>query len=247
MGSEKKNLSKERYNAILDGLIEELGGKEWCLKQLISESLYNNFANNYQEVHHDLILNLIEEKYYKFVNMDFSKENFKKLDVLSGVWIKYIMNLYFYDVVNNRIFEFSIKKHTVTEIDIFEDEDNKIQAKSFFSKIKNGNSLWEKYKKTLDESNSEKINKENEENTENFINHMKKFRMIDEDEVDSLNLLEAPLQYNDGKNRFLSNNVYYYQLAGIDGFITFDSGIDIFQDIPFSKLFYEKIISQLRE
>lgn len=248
-----KNLTqKEKYNRILDKLIDKIGGKEWCLKQLIPEFEYREFALEYRHVYRNYILDQIRKNFYD--SMEFIENNFVDVDVSNALWTSHIMRLYLYDQVNHRFFDFSVRTHQVEEVSLFEacedeDEDGntKTYPRSFFSKLKNGNSLWEKYGKILEENQMTKHFEKMQKNRDHFLDKMKKFKLIDSEDFEELEAKKAPEQYDGGMTRFVHDDIFYYQLEGIDGYITFNDGNDIMLEPSFAKVFYEKVVEQLRD
>jgi hypothetical protein len=244
--------SKKKYDKILDDLIEMIGGKEYCLRQLICEGEHKNFIKKYKEDNKKFILDQIS-KFYDSVPYD--EKNIIDVEISNALWNKYIMKIYFYDKENHKFFEFSVKTSKVEEQLLFEtldtDCDNSANAKtypkSFFSKLKEGVIMWEKYSKVLETKNMEEYEEKVQKEKEYFLEKMKKFKIMDQEDLESVGLLEAPEQYRDGKTRYIANNIFYYQLVGIDGYITFDDGKDIMLDPTFARHFYEKIVKRLRE
>jgi hypothetical protein len=246
---QKNNESNEKYEKILDSLIEKIGGKEYCLRQLIFEGDYREFTSEYRTNNRNHIFNLISLLYE---SVPFDEKNIINIDISNTFWNKYIMKLHFYDQENFRFFEYSIKNDKVEEISLFEikndDEevDNKIYAKSFYSKIKGGNIHWDKYNKLLEAKKMEEYAEKIQKEKDFFMEKMKNFKFINSNDIGDIELIEAPEQYKDGKMRYLYNKIFYYQLVGIDGYITFNEGKDITMDPAFARQFYEKIVKKLR-
>jgi hypothetical protein len=249
-----ENQKEEKYAKILDKLIDKIGGKEWCLKQLIPEFEYRDFSSKYRDTHKKNIFEKIQKNFYDAHQFD--ESNIIDIEMSNSTWSNHIMKLYFYDKSTHRFFEFSIKNQIVEEISLFttyddddDDEPNtKTYPKSFFSKIKNGNSLWDKYRKVLDSTQLDaRLNRKQKEN-DYFNEKIKQLKLIDSDEFEKFEKIKTPEQYNDGKIRFIYNNVYYYEILGTEAYITFEESKDILLEEPaFSKLFNEKIISQLKD
>jgi hypothetical protein len=257
-----KNLENPEYNKILDNLIEMIGGKEYCLRQLLFEGDHKKFISEYKIKNRDFIINQIP-KFYD--SMPYDEKNIVDIEISSSVWNKYVLKIFYYDELNHRFFEFSIKTNRVEEVSLFElsddcDDDSKNYSRSFYSKVKGGNLLWEKYNKLLENKKMEEYAEKLQKEKIMFAEKMKKFNFIstknknsDKDnneiseELKNLNLIEAPDQYKDGKTRYISDNKFYYLLVGIDGYITFDESVDIMLEPYFARLFYEKIVKKLRE
>lgn len=238
------------YNEIIDHMLEMLGGKEYCLRQLLFEEDHRKFITKYREKNIKNILNKISNFYE---SVPFEEDNIIDVEISSGAWNKYLLKLFFYDKKHHRIFEFVIKTNKIEETSLFEfedDDETKNYSRSFFSKIKGGNQLWNNYNKILEENSSEdNLNKMRKE-IEYFKDKMKQFKHVSEE--DELKLQEADEQYKDGKIRFLykeSENdepIYYYSLVGVNGYITFNETKDIMLEPVFAKHFYNKIVKKLR-
>lgn len=241
-------MADKTYENILDTLIEKIGGKEYCLKQLLCENDYKSFVNNYKQKNKSIIF----EKIDKFYEND-KQKNIIDVEISNALWNKHIMMIYYYDDCNFRFFEYSIKSCCINEIPIFdesvdysENEDSKNYTKSFYSKLKGGNLLWGKYNSYNEEKNLEKYELKAKENNEKFMEKMRKFKFIPEDESKDLNLVESNDRYFDGNDRYLLNGIYYYKLPNVSGFMTFEENKDILLEPYFAKLFYEKIVRKLR-
>lgn len=242
-------MQSQFYEQILDSLIEKIGGKEYCLRQLLCENDYKNFTHNYKKAHKTNIVQKITELYS--VNI----ENIIEVEIAQSFWNKYIMKLYFYDECNFRFFEYFIKTEEITEVKIFDydyddndDSDNlKTFPKSFYAKLKGGNLLWEKYDKTQQEKNSEKIAQKSKEENDKFMEKMKCFKFITLSKGKDLNLKESEERFFDGNQRFMLGNIFYYKLPNVNGYMTFNEEKDILLEPYFAKLFYEKIVRKIRE
>lgn len=240
-------MNKEKYNKILDDLIEQIGGKEFCLQQTIPENIHKNFINDYRNNNRNFMLEEIHKNFYD--TMQFNKDNIIDIEISSSFWNRHIMKIYFYDNINHRIFEFYIKTHKIEEVSLFKETENneKHFSKSFYAKLKNGNILWEKYNVILEEQKSEEYAEKLKKEKEFFFSKMKKFKFIEKEEFDKLNAIQAPEQYNDSNTRYILNNIFYYELSRVCGVFTFDEGIDIMLNPGFVRLFYEKIVKKLVE
>lgn len=241
-------MQSQLYEQILDNLIEKIGGKEYCLRQLLCENDYKNFTHSFKKTHKKNILQKIEELF------SVNNENIIEVEIAQSFWNKYIMKLYFYDECNFRFFEYSIKTEEITEINIFdygvdcEDSDNyKTFPKSFYSKLKGGNLLWEKYDMGQQEKNSEKTAQKIKEENEKFMDKMKCFKFIQISEEENLNLQESQERFFDGNQRFMLDDIFYYKLPNVNGYMTFNEKKDILLEPYFAKLFYEKIVKKIRE
>lgn len=242
--TETKNLE---YSKLLDEMIEMIGGKEYCLRQLLCEYDHKKIISEYKKEHRNFILEQLP-KFYDSVPYD--EKNIVDVEISGGSWNKYILKIFYFDQEYNRIFEFSIKTNSVEEVSLFEpcdDEESKSYARSFFSKLRGGNLLWDKYNKILEEKKIEETAEKLREELRSFNEKMRKFKFISSDELGDMELIEAPEQYKDGKTRYLYKNNFYYQLVGIDGYITFNEGLDIMLNPSFARHFYDKIVKKLRE
>jgi hypothetical protein len=246
-----KNTEANNYNPefpkILDELIDMIGGKEYCLRQLLCECDHKKIVSEYKKKNRDFILGQLP-KFYDSVPYD--EKNIVDIEISSGAWNKYILKIFYFDQEYNRFFEFSIKTNSVEEVSLFEacdDEDSKSYSRSFFSKLRGGNLLWEKYNKVLEDKKIEESVEKLKKELQSFNENMKKFKFIPSDEIGDIDLIEAPEQYKDGKTRYLYKNNFYYQLVGIDGYITFHEEIDIMLNPSFARHFYEKIVKRLRD
>lgn len=248
--NEKEN---PEYNEIIDHMLEMIGGKEYCLRQLLFEEDHRKFIEKYRNKNRNEILNKIA-KFYESVPFD--ENNITDVEISSSVWNKYLLKLHFYDIKNYRIFEFIIKTNKVEELSLFEfDDDNETKnySRSFYSKLKGGNHLWNDYNKILEEQILEKNKNKDKEELSYFIQIMKKFKHVSDEDMKDTELVETDDQYRDGKKRYLLNDTennktfYYYKLvgAGINGYITFNEEKDIMLDPVFAKHFYNKIASKL--
>jgi hypothetical protein len=243
------NSSNKEYEKILDELIDMIGGREYCLRQLLFEGDHKKFISEYRKKHRDFILEQLP-KFYDSVPYD--EKNIIDVEISSGAWNKFILKIFYFDQEYNRFFEFSIKTNRIEEVSLFEacdDEESKSYSRSFFSKLKGGNLLWDKYSKVLEAKQMEEYAEKLQKEKQLFNEKMKKFKFIPSDELKDLGyeLIEAPEQYKDGKTRYLHKNNFYYQLVGIDGYITFHEGSDIMMDPAFARNFYEKIVKKLRD
>jgi hypothetical protein len=237
----------QEYNEIVDHLIEMIGGKEYCLRQLLFEQDHRDFVTKYRDKNREAILEKIS-KFYESTPYD--KENIVNIEISSGAWNKHMLKVFFYDEKYHRVFEFLIKTNKVEEVSLFEyDEfdEGKNYTRSFYSKLRGGNLLWDKYNKELESKNSEEQLDKLKKERDYFVEKMKHFKFIPDDELGDIELEEAPEQYTDGKTRYLYNNHFYYRLVGITGYITFSEKKDIMMESIFSKYFYEKIVSKLRQ
>jgi hypothetical protein len=242
--SEKVN---PEYNEIIERMIDMIGGKEYCLRQLLFEEDHKKFINKYRESHRDSILKKIS-KFYESV--PFNESNIVDIETSSGAWNKYILKIFFYDKKNYRIFDYSIKYSKVEEVSLFEiddDDETKNYSRSFFSKLKGGNQFWNEYNKMLEEKNSEDQTHKLQKEKEYFVEKMKKFKFIPDDDSKDIELEELEEQLKDGKTRYELDNKFYYRLVGINGYITFNEEKDIMLEPAFAKYFYEKIVKKLRE
>lgn len=241
----------QKYDTIVDKLLEKIGGKEYCLRQLLPESDHRSFIVEYRNNNRKNIMKFLQERFYKELVGDkealFDENNFVDIDVNSAIWNRHIMKMYFYDTENNKFFEYYVKTGEVENVSMFEDDEVKTYPKSFFSKIRNGNSLWEQYKQILDKNQQEKYVEKLHKEREFFVENMKTCRFVDNEEIDALTFVKAPEQYRDGKVRYIANNVFYYQIFGISGYVTFESGTDLLLNSGFSKLFHDKIVKKVRE
>jgi hypothetical protein len=250
---ERENITSD-YNKIVDELIDMIGGKEYCLRQLLCENDHKKFISDYRNKNRENILEQIV-KFYDSPHIRYNNKNIIDIDISSGHWNKYILKIIFYDQENHRFFEFSIKTNKVEEISLFEaitgydDEDSKSYSRSFYSKIKGGSLLWDKYNKISEEKKMEEIVEKLNKEKQLFAEKMKKFNFVSLDDAkeSNLELIEAPEQYKDGKTRYLNNNIFYYKLVGINGYITLNEGKDIMLEPSFAKLFYDNIVKKLRE
>jgi hypothetical protein len=243
MKGEKKN---ESYEKILDDLINLIGGKEYCLSQLISEGEHRNFLSGYKKDNRQKILDQISEFYDSTV---FDENNILDSEITNALWNKYIMKLYFYDQENYKFFVYLLKDQKVEEVMLFmnDSDEEKTYTKSFFSKIKGGNNLWEKYNKILEQKEVEKCVEKVQKDKEFFIKTMKNFKFIEFENATNLELVEASEQYKDGKTRYIYDNKFYYKLVKIEGYVTFYDETDLMLEPAFAKYFYEKIVKQLRD
>jgi len=251
------------FDTVLDELIDSMGcddysGKEYCLRQTISESDHRNYINNYRKTYRNEILNKISSFYRDGEN--FSDHNFSDVDINNTIWTQHLFNIYFYDKINYRFFEFSLRSGDVEEVSLFkfcddndEDEFSKTYPKSFFSKVKGGILLWETYSDHLNEQLMEKREKKLKQKREENEEKMRTFKFLDTDEVDNLkennelNLEEAPTQYSGGGIiRYLGNGEFYYKLNRVNGYVTFGSKTDILLDPSFNKFFYKEVIEKIR-
>jgi hypothetical protein len=250
--SEKKKTEEgpinPKYEEIVKYLVDEkIGGIEYCLRQLLYEGDHRELINNYKTENKNTIFEKISNFYE---STQFEEKNFKDVDVLSGLWNKYMLKIYYYDRINYKFFEYSIKTDKVEEVSMFEirdAEESKDYNHSFFSKIKGGNSLWLEYEKVLNDKKSEEQLEKVRKELMIFSEKMKKFKFIPDDELGDFKLEEADDQYRDGKTRYLHDKKMYYRLVGINGYITFDSDTDIMLEPIFAKHFYDKIVKKLRE
>lgn len=218
----------DNYNTILDNLVEMVGGKEYCIKNLISETDYKMFLNEYRNKKETFIYNLLE-KFYP----NYDKSNIIEVDVLSNYWIPYFMKLHYYDYVHFKFFEFSIKNNTFVEIPTFSTNEL-IISKSFYLKIRNGYELFDKYE------NSKNANMSDDKK---FFNDKMKICS----HVESAVVEPVVIQYPDNIIRFTSNNIFYYQFPEIDGYITFHDEVDLMLEPIFVKNFYEHVIKKVKK
>lgn len=242
-------MAQKTYENILDSLIEKIGGKEYCLKQLLCENDYRVFSHDYKHKNKKSILEKIEKFYEKE-----KQKNIVDVEISHAIWNKYIMMFYYYDNYNFRFFEYSVKTEEIKEIPMFDDsidytenEEAKNYSRSFYSKLKGGNLLWEKYERTQEEKNAEKYELKAKEDNAKFMEKMKNFKFITEEESKNFNLTESSDRYFDGNERYLLDEVYYYKLPNISGYMTFGENKDILLEPFFAKLFYEKIVRKIRE
>ena len=249
------------FNTVLDELIDSMGcedysGKEYCLRQTISESDHRKYIREYQKTYRDNLLNKISSFYRDGEN--FSEDNFTEVDINNTIWTQHLFNIYFYDKVNYRFFEFSMKTNDIEEVSLFkfcdddDDELSKTYPKSFFSKIKGGILLWENYSDYLNEIMMEKREKKLKQKREENEEKMKNFKFLDTDEIDNLkennelNLEEAPTQYSGGGiTRYLGNGEFYYKLRKVNGYVTFGNEVDILLDPSFNKFFYKEVLEKI--
>lgn len=238
------------YESILDSLIEKIGGKECCLKQLLCENDYKSFSHNYKSKNKNKILEKIEKLYEK----DYNQKNIVDVEISNTLWNKYIMKFYFYDECNFKFFEYLVKTEEINEISIFdesidydEQEDLKTYPKSFYSKLRGGNLLWEKYNRLQEEKNMGKYAAKAQEDNAKFMEKMKKFKFIQEEDSQDLSLKESDDRFFDGNKRYMLDGIFYYKLPNVTGYLTFGEEKDILLEPFFAKLFYEKIVKKLRE
>jgi hypothetical protein len=206
----EQNLKQtQEYDKILGELIEMIGGREYCLRQLLFEGDHKKFISEYRKKHRDFILEQLP-KFYDSVPYD--EKNIVDIEISSGAWNKYILKIFYFDQEYNRIFEFSIKTNAVEEVSLFEacdDEESKSYSRSFFSKLRGGNLLWDKYTKILEEKKMEEYAEKLKKEVQFFNEKMKKFKFIpnnDSNDNNNLEFIEAPEQYKDGKTRYLYQN-----------------------------------------
>lgn len=249
--SKKKGENSEKinpeYNEIVDCMIEMIGGKEYCLRQLLFEEDHKKIINKYRENNRSSILKKISNFYE---SVCFDENNITDIEISSSNWNKYILKIFFYDTKNYRIFNYSIKYNKIEEVSLFELDDNddaKNYSRSFFSKLKGGNHFWNEYNKMLEGKNSKEqlIKLQNEKDY--FIEKMKKYTYISNIDSKNIELEELEEQLKDGKIRYKFENVFYYKLVGINGYITFYEDKDIMLEPTFAKYFYDIIVKKLRE
>jgi hypothetical protein len=125
----------DEYNTILNELIETIGGKELCLRQMLPESVYRTFIKKYREDNKEKIMNLINSN-TKIIDADINSAN----------WIKYFMKIFYYDSEKQVIYEYDIKMEKVTIEEIV------LNGVSSFSKFKNGYMLEDLYKSHINVS-----------------------------------------------------------------------------------------------
>lgn len=232
----------ENYEKILDDLLNQSGGKEYCLRQIISESDYRKFSEEYKNNFRSTILDKISKLYEQPRREDsYDETKIINIDINASLWNKYIMKLYFYDTVNYRFFEYYIKTEQVENVSLFED-DNRTYSKSFFTKVKGGYTLWEEYEKF---SVKQQQDKEVEKKMQTLLLFKEKvtnkMKFISITDFEQLNSVKAPEQYADGKLRYISNDHYYYYIGTLNGYITFEEGVDLLLNEDFAKLFDKKI------
>lgn len=227
----------ENYEKILDDLLNQSGGKEYCLRQIISESDYKKFSEEYKVNNRQTIF----DKICKLYDDDtYDETKIMNIDINASLWNKYIMKLYFYDTINHRFFEYYIKTEQVENVSLFED-DNKTYSKSFFTKIKGGYTLWEEYEKFSAKQQQDKEVEKKMQTLLLFKEKVKKMKFVSITDFEQLNSNKAPEQYTDGKLRYLSNNHYYYYIGTLNGYITFEEGEDLLLNEDYAKLFEKKI------
>ena len=228
------------YEKILDDLLNQSGGKEYCLRQIISESDYRKFSDEYRTNNKSIILEKIQKLYGE---TPIIPTNLIDIEITPTQWNKHLMKLYFYDTVNHRFFEYSIKTIQAENVSMFED-DNGTYQKSFFNKVKGGYALWEQYNQPLIERQREQEIEKRAELLLLFKEKIKKMKLTSSDDFDAIASIKAPDQYTDGRVRYISNNQYYYHIADLNGYVTFEEGNDLLADDAFSKLFNEKVLKQ---
>jgi hypothetical protein len=241
----KVETQEEKYEKILDCLLKASGGKEYCLRQVLTEFDYNQFSKDYRQDHRQDIYNRISERFYQDGTV-FDEGNIADIEISKTCWNKFIMKLYFYDTVNYKLFEYYIKTDKIENTSLFEDND-KVFSKSFFPKMRNGNALWDEYKDFLEKEEREKEMARIAKDHAFFKEQVNKLKHLDMDEFDELNSIKAPDQYRDGCVRYLADNHYYYLIVGVDGYLTFEMGEDLLLNRGFSSLFYKKVVQKLRK
>jgi hypothetical protein len=234
----------EIYNTIIDNMIDQIGGKEYCLQQLLPESVHLNFIKEYSKKCREHVLDIIKNQFYE--NILFDSSCIQNVDINSVVWNKHLMKIYFYDNKNYLFFEYNIKTNTVVNVSLFEDDDYQVYHKSFFVKLRNGNALWTQYTNNIEYEKHQKYIEKVKKNEEFFIEKMKDFKFLNIDEIDLTDKM-IKTRFPDDKNRYIDNNIYYYKCNDIDGYITFNSTEDTFLNRDFSKLFYDKVLVKARE
>ena len=138
-----------QVSKILDELFECAGGKEYCLKQIISQHDYKKFIVKYVSENKQIIYDKIKQTYTDDNKFDMQK--IIELEISETCWNKYIMKLYYFDTENLFIFEYSVKTEKIIQIPFFNDEfENKHSyANTFLTKIKNGMKLWNSVEKRI--------------------------------------------------------------------------------------------------
>ncbi len=235
----------ERYLKILDDLLDKSGGKEYCLKQILTESDYKRFAEEYKKEHKKDIFDRIQEKFYKTESgTRFDENNFANLEISQSQWNRYIMKFYFYDNVNHRIFEYYVKTDQIENVPLFQDERD-VFSGSFFSKLKNGNTLWDKFSRDMEEI---RIKKEVEKMTSQnlvFREKLKRLKFLEEDAFSELKSIKLTEQHPDKHQRYVYDNHFYYYVEELDGYVTFQEGEDLLLNSAFLTVFNEKVVRKL--
>lgn len=233
----------ENYEKILDTMLNLMGGKEYCVKQVVTENIHKKIINDFRNNNKQHIFSLFKN----FYTDNFDEKNIINVDINNSHWNNYFLKIVYYDTENFRFFIYNIKKNILEETSLFiNDDDEKNYSKTFFSKIKGGNNLWDKYEKHIENKLSENEKSQNELNF--FYDNIKNFQFINIDDInENFNPHESLEQYQDGNIRYLHNNIYYYKIVGINGFITFHNDNDLLLNSGFARNFYEKIVKQIRE
>jgi hypothetical protein len=213
----------EEFENVLDTLIDQYGGKEYCLSQVLSESEYRNFYKEYRTNNRQVILDKISKLYE---SGGFDEANIIDIEINSSIWRDYIMKLYFYDKVNYRFFEYNIKTDQVVNYTTFENS-TKTYVKSFYTKIKWGNMLWDEFEKYLTKLKEEEQIENEKRYRLFFLEKIKKMKMLTDTEFAKLDAVKAPIQYRDAMARYICDNKYYYKHIRYRDYITFEESEDL--------------------
>jgi hypothetical protein len=158
----------ERYTKILDDLLEQAGGKEYCLRQILTHWNLKIFNKGYLLKNRKKMINMIKDKFYE--NLEFNESDFINVEISTTLWNKHIFKFYFYDSKNHVFFEYSIKTDQVEKFQLFDGDDKNYQN-SFFAKLGNGNCLWKSYQESLVKKEDKKVD-QNEEQVKKEIDEI---------------------------------------------------------------------------
>lgn len=232
----------DRYTKILDDLMDKSGGKEYCLRQILTESDYKRFVEEYRTTHKKAIFDQIQQKFYK--DTQFDENNISNVDVSQSQWNKYIMKLYFYDNSNHKFFEYYVKTDQVENVPLFQD-DREVFTASFFSKLRNGNTLWDKYSKDREDIKMKKEAERLATQSLLFREKLKQLKHVPENEFTQLKSVKLTEQHPDNRQRYVHNNHFYYYIEELDGYITFEEGEDLLLNKAFAAVFNERVLKKL--
>lgn len=235
----------QTYNEILDKLIDASGGKEYCLTQILTETVYNQFVKSFYKEHEKMILEKIEEQFYTDGTI-FDEKNMINVEINRTCWNKYIMKIYVYDRVNFKLFVYYVKTEKVENVQLF-DDNTCVFARSFYPKLKDNNILWEEYERYINRDEIELEKKQFIQDSELFLKKINNLKHINNETFKTLNQNKAENQQRDGCIRYLSNNIFYYYFTSIDGYLTFEDTDDLLLNKGFARLFHTKILGNIKK
>jgi len=232
--------AEKEYDEILNKMIEKIGGKEYCLKQLLSEGEHKDFLKKYLKKNKEKI-------YLNFTNHE-EEIDIIHIEIASSLWNKYLFRIFLYDTKKYEMYEYNIRDKSMIKMEIFSNEiknSDKLFPKSVFYKFRGGNVLWENYEKNVLKTGEEE-NSEEELYMKYFVKKMKCFKFIPKGEEIFGGEELKKVSKNEIFETFTLSDIYYYEFSEINGYMTFNTEDNLLIEKKFAKLFDENIIKKLK-